>query len=208
MRRALAAARLTGEEKDAGYATYFLGWVLWLHGDLDSSEELMRQALEMGERIGELLLTWDAVLGLARNGLSRHDTDAVREFGHRALSIATATGTSWQLAEARACLAWLAWREQRPDDVLTLAGEIADDDKHLYGGIYLWPLLAIQLDSGRFDDAVAAARALLDPERQRLPDVLQSPLNEAIEAWESGHQALAAERLTAAVTLAQEHRYA
>jgi adenylate cyclase len=208
IRRALAAARLTGEEKDAGYATYFLGWVLWLHGDLDGSEELQRQALEMAERIGESLLIWDAVLGLARNGLRRHDTDAVRDFGGRALAIATATGTSWQLAEARSCLAWLAWREQRPEYVLALADEIADDDKHLYGWIYLWPLLAIQLDSGRLDDAVAAARALLDPERHRLPDVLRSPLNEAIAAWESGHQVLVAERLAATITLAQEHRYA
>jgi adenylate cyclase len=208
MRQALAAARLTGEEKDAGYATYFLGWVQWLDGDLDAAEELLRQALEMGERIGESLLIWDAVLGLARNGVRRDDTVAVRGFGRRALAIATATGTSWQLDEARACLAWLAWRERRPEYVLTLAGEIADDDKHLYGWIYLWPLLAIQLDSGRLDDAVAAARALLDPERHRLPDPIESALDEAIAAWDTGHQDQAAKRLAAAVTLAREHRYA
>jgi tetratricopeptide (TPR) repeat protein len=39
MRRALAAAAQGDEEKDVGYATYFLARLLWLRGDLTAAQE-------------------------------------------------------------------------------------------------------------------------------------------------------------------------
>jgi class 3 adenylate cyclase/tetratricopeptide (TPR) repeat protein len=208
MRTALDAAWHTGEEKDAGYAISFLAWILFLRGDLDEAQDLFEQGLKMAERIGETLLTGDCVLGLARIAVRRHDTDAVREFATRALAGGWDTGTGrHNLAEAKACLVWLAWREGRPADVLTLADEISDT-ANAHRWVYLWPLLAIHLDAGRPADAVAAGRALIHPEQQRLPDELESALESALAAWDSGQPSLAAQRLAGAVALAQDLRYA
>jgi hypothetical protein len=71
MREGLAAAAQGDEEKDVGYATYFLGRLLWLHGDLAAAGEQMERSLAMAERIGESILIGQSVLGLALTALRR-----------------------------------------------------------------------------------------------------------------------------------------
>ncbi|MGD0559575.1 MAG: AAA family ATPase [Streptosporangiaceae bacterium] len=192
MRTALAAARQSDEEKDAAYGTYFLGRLLCLRGDLAEAQELLERALAMAERIGESLLTEQVPLALALNGLRRHDPEAVRAFTLRARDI-----------DALSCQAWLAWRDQRPGEVLRLSAEIAE-----MSWVYLWPLLAVHLDGGRLDEAVATGRMLIDPRQQWLPDALETALRSAIAAWEQDQPGLAADRLASAVALAQDLRYA
>ena len=53
LRRSVELAEQTGDEKDVGYALYFLGWALWLRGDLTEAQQQLEKALAMGERIGE-----------------------------------------------------------------------------------------------------------------------------------------------------------
>ena len=54
---------------------------------------------------------------------------------------------------------------------------------------------------------MAAARQLLDPTQQLLPDDLTATLAAALAAWDGGQPAAAAERLTAALQLAHDLHY-
>ena len=124
-RRSLAAAAEDAEEKDVGYATFFLARFLLLHGDVAEAEDHLEHSLALAERIGETGLLAYSLLGLAMAALRRHDTAAVRALVPRVLAEAESMASPDYLAGAKACLAWLAWQDRHPDDVIKLAEEIA-----------------------------------------------------------------------------------
>ena len=86
LRAGVAAAEHTGEDrdKDVGYATDYLGWALWLRGDLAAAAEELTKALTLAERIGETILRDLALSSLTLTALRRHDTQAVRALLPRA----------------------------------------------------------------------------------------------------------------------------
>jgi class 3 adenylate cyclase/tetratricopeptide (TPR) repeat protein len=214
MWQSLETAKLTGEEKDAGYATHFLGWVHWLRGDLAEAQDLTQQALSMAERIGEILLLGMSLVGLALIAMRRHDTEAVRSLVPRAAAAAAAIGATEYVAGGKACQAWLAWQDGRPADVIKLAGEYREIGSTTFGScaryqwVYLWPLIGAQLAVGATAEAVAAARQILDPSQQLLPDELTTALRAACETWDEGEAEEAAGALSAALGLAHQLHYA
>ncbi len=212
MRESLAAAAQGDEEKDVGYATFFLGLTLWLQGDLTAAQEHMERALAMAERIGESILLGQSLLGLALTALRRHDAEAVRALTPRAVEAAPHMASSEYLAGAKACLAWLAWQDRRPDDVITLSGQIAEliaGTARLgsyHGLVHGWPLIAVHLEAGHVAAAVAVSRQI--PQYVPwLPGDLESALAEARQAWDQGQAGLAGERLAAAIALARDLSY-
>ena len=215
MRQGLAAAAQGDEEKDVGYATFFLGRAWWLHGDLAAAQEQMERALAMAERIGESILLGHSLLGLALTALRRHDTEAVRALAPQVMAAAADMASAEYLAGAKACLTWLAWQDQRPHDVITLSGEIAElmaGTARLgfyHGLVHLWPLIAVHLEAGHVAGAVAVSRQIPQYAQysQWLPSDLELTLEEACQAWDQGQPGLAGERLAAAVALARDLNY-
>jgi predicted ATPase/DNA-binding SARP family transcriptional activator len=212
LRRGLAAAMHSEEEKDAGYATCYLGQFLWLLGDLAQAREYLERSLAMAERIGESTLLGKSLLALVLTALRRHDAEEVRALLPRVLAAADVMGSAEYLAGARACQAWLAWQDGRRDDVLSLAGEFgalmepAQDPWAYYGLVHLWPLVAAHLDAG---DLAAAITAVRDLPRHAppLPAHLQEILTAATTAWDSGATQSAAAHLTTALTQARTLNY-
>jgi hypothetical protein len=133
------------------------------------------------------------------------------------MAAAEAMDSPDHVAEARACLVWLARQDRHPHDVITLAEQIAGPDAamtyHVSAGIsphkwvYLWPLMAAHLDTGQVAEAVAAGRQLLHPAQQRLPDELESAVTAACLAWDQGEREAGGKTLTAALALARDLRY-
>ncbi len=78
LRRSVELAEQSGDEKDVGYALYFLGWALWLRGDLTEAQCQLERALAMGERIGGRHLLVFSLLALTLTALRQHDAEAVR----------------------------------------------------------------------------------------------------------------------------------
>jgi hypothetical protein len=193
MRRALAAARESHDAKNTGYGTYFLGWALALRGDLAEARHQFTQSLEIADRVGESMLRANSLGSLVMMAVSSHDIGTVRDLAPRAVAAAQALGhnyVSWGIAP----LAWLAWQEGRPDDVVRIAAEAdaanegTTDGGNQYRWVYLLPLAAVYLarsDPGR---AVAAVRPLLDPGQQALPDQLASALEATCRAWDGGQR--------------------
>jgi hypothetical protein len=73
--------------------------------------------------------------------------------------------------------------------------------------VYLFPLIAVRLGAGRGGEAVTAARQLLDPTQQALPDGLTAALEAAGEAWDHGELGLAGQHLESALLLARDRNY-
>jgi hypothetical protein len=115
------------------------------------------------------------------------------------------------LAGAKACLAWLAWQDRHPDDVIKLAEEIAalttgtPDAGLYYGPVHLWPLAAVHLEAGHLAEAVAATRRLRD--HTQLPADLEAGLTAASQACNQDQPDLARDHLTAALDLARDLGY-
>jgi hypothetical protein len=211
LRSSIQMAEHTGEDKDLGYATHFLGWGLWLRGDLPEARQQLRSAHDMAERMGETFLRAVSLLWLTMTALRGHDTEEVRVLLPRA---AAAVGNADPpLAGVLACQAWLAWQDGRPDDVMRLADELARAELTTggvvaaYRWVYLFPLIAARLGAGLVKEAVTAARQLLDPAQQALPDDLTAALEAAGEAWDHGESGLAGQHLESALRLARDRDY-
>jgi eukaryotic-like serine/threonine-protein kinase len=208
LRRSIELAKQTADEKDVGYALYFLGWALWLRGDLTEANKQLEQALAMGERIGERHLITMGLLALILTALRRHDAEAVRALIPRALTMA-GTDVAY-IALTMAAQTWLAWQDGHLGEVIALAGRLAEVDLGtlISGARYRWvalfPLIAAQLQSGDVAAAIAAAREIVDPAQQLLPDELMAALDAALAAWDGGEAAAAEERLAGALRLAYE----
>ena len=213
LRRSLAAAAQGEEQKDVGYATFFLGRALWLYGDLAAAQEHMERALAMAERIGESILLGQSLLGLAQTALRRHDTEAVRALMTQVMATADAMASYQYTAGAKACLAWLAWQDRRQADVIKLSDEIAELMETPVGSgfyqelLYLWPLIAVHLEVGQVAEAEAAGRQLLHASRPPLCGDLKSVVEAASTAWDHGQPEVSREQLTAAVALARDLNY-
>jgi class 3 adenylate cyclase/tetratricopeptide (TPR) repeat protein len=217
LRLSLAAAAQGAEEKDVGYATFFLGRLLLVHGDLAEAQGYLEQSLAMAERIGESILLEQSLLGLAMAALRLHDTTTVRALVPRALAGADTMASADYLAGAKACQAWLAWQDRHPEDVIKLSDEIAalmtdpPDVGIYYGPVYLWLLVAVHLEAGHLAEAVAASRQLTDYAQPFPADhkgaALEAALAAASQAWDQDQPALARDTLTTALTLARDLNY-
>jgi adenylate cyclase len=211
LRRSLEMAEHTGEEKDLGYATHFLGWALWLHGDLPEARRQLQSASDMAERMGETFLRAVSLLWLTLTALRAHDTETARALLPRATAAAENAGAP--LAGVMACRAWLAWQDGCPDDVLRLADELAHSELTtvgvvaVYDWVYLFPLIAARLGAGSVKEAVAAARRLLDPAQQALPGDVTAALSAAAVEWDRGEPDAARQHLESALRLARDRDY-
>ena len=211
LRSSVRMAERTGEEKDLGYATHFLGWGLWHRGDLPEARRQLQSAYDMAERMGETFLRAVSLLTLTLTALRQHDTEAVRGLLPRAAAAAENAHTP--LTGIMACRAWLAWQDGQPDEVIRLADQIAHYEPttvSIVGAhqwVYLFPLIAARLGAGRVDEAVTAARQVLDPAQQALPGDLTAALEAAGDAWDQGEPGLAGQHLEAALLLARDRDY-
>jgi class 3 adenylate cyclase len=213
LRRSVELADHAGEEreKDLGYAIHFLGWALWLRGELAEARERLETALAMAERIGETHLRGISLMTLILTALRAHDTESVRALIPRA--VAAARDDSSTATGVMACQSWLAWQDGHPEEVVRLAGQIAkfDPAKMAFGGrhrwVHLFPLIAVRLRAGDPAAAVAAARQILAPSQQLLHDELMAALDTACAAWDNGQPDAAAADLAAALDLAHDLNY-
>jgi class 3 adenylate cyclase len=224
LRANIEVARQTGEDMYDAYAAHYLGWALWLRGDLAEAKEESEKALAMAERMGESHLLSPCLLSLTMTALRRHDTEAVRSLIPRVIAAAEDVGSSGHVAGAMTCQAWLAWQDGRPDDVIRLSAEIAElgptsiGSGARYRWVYLLPLIAALLSrvsvvsvgspaegvAEGVAGAVAAARQILEPAQQRLPDDLAAVLEAACAEWDRDDPAAARQNLAAALTLARD----
>lgn len=213
VRAGVAAAQQGGEEREIAWVVFSLGFILLWNGDLAEAQVRLQAALEIVERTGDPVLRARCLCYLNITALRRHDVEGVRSGSAAASAAAEAAGYPEYVAAATAAMAWVAWRDERFDDVEPLARSALE----LWGAtvvsyswywICLWPLVAVKLRAGRLAEAVAAGRQMLVAPQQRFPDELESLVESAGTAWDHGDHKLAARQLNDALQLACRLGYA
>jgi predicted ATPase len=212
-RAALAAAEELCGEQDLAWALFMMGFCLLWRGELVEARERLEIALAGAERTGDVLLRTRTLCYLNVAALRSHDTDTVRRLAPQAMAAGAAAAYPEYVAAAKATLAWLAWQEDRFEDVVTLGEEALQ----LWGTTIvsyswywpcLWPMIAVRLRSGQIAEAIDASRQLLAPPQQRLPDDLESLLQKAGAAWDQNEDRIASDKLAEALQLAVTLGYA
>ena len=189
-----------------------LGSALTWHGDLFEARRALERGLESAERSGSPGGQGAVLVELAVTSFRAGDVEAVRELLPRARAAAATRGDSYHLASAIALQAWVAWREERMIEALALGAE-ALELWHPHPDFYpyclaLWPLAGAYLAAGQNEQAVVAARRLLDPDLARLPDELEEAVLAACNAWDAGDPDRAGHLLSCATELARSLGYA
>jgi class 3 adenylate cyclase/tetratricopeptide (TPR) repeat protein len=212
-RAALAAAEELCGERDLAWAFFMMGFCLLWRGELVEARERLEMALAGAERTGDVLLRVRALCYLNVAALRSHDADTVRRLAPQAMAAGEAAAYPEYVAAAKATLAWLAWQEDRSEDVVRLGEEALQ----LWGTTIvsyswywpcLWPMIAVRLRSGQIAEAIDAGRQLLAPPQQRLPHDLESLLQEAGAAWDQNENRVASDKLAEALQLAVTLGYA
>jgi class 3 adenylate cyclase/tetratricopeptide (TPR) repeat protein len=208
-RMGVSAAQCGGVEYDLAYTMMNLGLLLLWHGDLAQAQEKLEASRAVFERIGDLLFPL-SYLNLA--ALRRHDFEAVRSLSGQVLTLAQATEHPVHLTLAKATMAWVAWKDERPADVEATAHEAlelweASAASYPCKMLCLWPLIAVCLSAGQVAEAVEAGRQLLTPPQIRFPDELESLLGGVVAEWDGGERDRAAHKLADALALAERLGY-
>ena len=206
-RAALAAAEEVCGDHDLAWAIFMVGFCLLWRGELAEASEKLERSLAFAERTGDLVLRARALCYLNVAALRGHDAGTVRRLAPEAMAAAVAAAYPEYIAVAKATLAWLAWQEERFEDVISLGEEALE----LWGTtivsyswywLCLWPMIGVHLRSGHIAEAVAASRQILVPPQQRLPDDLASLLEAAASAWDANEARIAGDKLAEALQLA------
>ncbi len=206
-RAALAAAEEVSGEADLSWAVFMLGFCLLWNGDLSEAREQLEVVLAISERIGDVVLRARALCYLNVTALRGHDADEVRRLTPQAMAAAVAAAYPEYVAAANAASSWLAWQEQRPDEAIRFGEEAlklwsTTIVSYSWYSLCLWPMIAARLRAGQIAEAVDLSRQLLVPPQQRLPDDLESLVEQAGVAWEEKRSQIAAEKLAEALELA------
>jgi class 3 adenylate cyclase/tetratricopeptide (TPR) repeat protein len=211
-RTAVSAAKEGNNEYDFAVTVMNLGLLLLWHGDLAEAQEKLEASRVIWERIGDPLFPL-GYLNLA--ALRRHDVETVRSLSGQVLTLAEAAEhpNPVHLILAKATMAWVAWRDGRPADVVAIANEALElwevtAVSYPCKMLCLWPLIAVHLSAGQVAEAVDAGRQLLMPPQIRFPDELESLVEWVVATWDSGERDRAAGKLADALELAERLGYA
>ena len=141
------------------------------------------------------------------------DVESVRSLAPEAQAAAVAARQPYLVAAAMALQAWVAWRDQRAEQALTLGIQAlelwdAQPESYSFHCLALWPVVGSHLDTGQTAQAVGAASQLLVPPQVRMPDELEQAVAAACEAWDRERPELSGRLLAGAVQLARRLGYA
>ena len=173
------------------WAVFNYAFTLLWHGDLEEATMMLQESLQVAERCGDATLRSRAVTYLMVAARKRGDVEAVREAIGRVIEQAHAASLPEYEALAMANRAWVAWRsgdEGTAARDAEAALEIWEGlpVRYFYDWMALWPLVAMAVASGRFEQAAQYARGMLPPPQQLLQEPVRTLVEDAVRAWDSG----------------------
>jgi tetratricopeptide (TPR) repeat protein len=210
-RLAVEAGDASGDLATQVQTRFCHSFALLFHGALEEAEQQNLAGLRLAEQTGDLTMKSRLLTYLTVVYRKRGQVAETREWCERSLEVATRARMDDYVGAALANRAWVAWREQRWEEAEQQAHAALECWRKLaviypypFQGLGLWILLAVALRRDALAEAVAHARALLEPKQQRLPDVLAKKLEGALEGWDQGQEETAHEHLRHAVESAQQ----
>jgi tetratricopeptide (TPR) repeat protein len=157
VRCSTAAAEL-GSSRDQARASYLLGLIRYLRGDLPEAERLGRETVGALERTGETFFQIQNYIALAQYAMARGDLAQAEEWLTAALPIAL-DEASWAVAEIYRLLTETLVRMRRLDDAARLtefaARGLEGEDPYARAAVYM---ADAALANGRGDMATSRTR--------------------------------------------------
>jgi hypothetical protein len=116
------------------------------------------------------------------------------------------------VAMAKANLAWLAWREHRSAEAMSLAEEALNlwhgmEDPYGVDWLALLPAIAVAVEQERLDQAIEYTKGLFGENQHPLPSMLANAANEVIGASETAGASAAMPNLRQLIAVAQQIGY-
>ncbi len=209
--RLMTLTEQTDDQLNSASNRFSYGFCLLWHGDTSAAIAQFQIALKGGEATGNIPLQDRCLAYLAVAYRRLGDQAQVKFYTERNLIVAQTEQRSAYLGVARASQAWLYFCEG--DWAATMTEGQSALQLWTHGNVYpfqwlvYWPLFAIALASGRLADTVGAARAMLGPDQQQLPQPLLDSLQAAIAAWEQQQPLATTTHLQQALQLARDGKY-
>ena len=197
----------TGENPE-NYHWQTLGFLLLLQGELAQAEAELQGALAAARRAGDKSLELFCLIFLGWARLRQKDVAGTKALAFESLELVHAHAFPVS-AMPIALLCWVAWKEGVFGEAERLGMEALQQWQPLvvrypFCWISLLPLAAVRFAGERYNEAIEAARCLVEPPQMRLPPRLESAVVRSISAWDSGQARSAADHLDQALRLAEQ----
>jgi hypothetical protein len=132
------------------------------------------------------------------------------EYAREAGKAGRAVGSHHYQAHSLANFAWIAYQNGDGAQAIEKSGQASDyfaSSSVPFAWIGYLVLLASSLATKQVEQAVEAARAMLESRQQRLPEDLTAALDKAVRSWDKGDMRNVHEYLERSVALAKEGGY-
>ncbi len=211
-RRALAAARESGNPEWISGATFCVGFCHFWRGEVEQAREHLTRSLRDSEKMGLTTARSRSITYLMATERRSGEVKAAEHLIPGALAAAEAAELPEYTAMAHATACWVAWRTgdldravAEGDRALKLWHEIPNS--YPCDWMAIWPLVGVALQRGEIRRGVELARGLLPLSQNPLPAELDRLVRQAIASEEAGDLNAAAETLGRALDQARERNY-
>jgi class 3 adenylate cyclase/tetratricopeptide (TPR) repeat protein len=201
------AAHASGNRRVFGRAETILGFVHLWRNELDEAEKYLASGLRNVEAVDDVDTQFINLNYLALVFRKRGDIALAKEWAERTLVLATKAKSLFYQAASLGSLGWVEFHagnepkaEEYLKQALALQEKIPTPLRFMASG----PMLALQVQNKNWETAVTHVKALLHPSQQKMPDELQSMLEEMVAKWDIGDVESSGSLLVQSVALMQQ----
>ncbi|GHO87484.1 BTAD domain-containing putative transcriptional regulator [Dictyobacter formicarum] len=208
-RASIAGLESSGDEAQRGIDLTLLGIGLLCAAQFDEAEELLRNALRLGERTGNAWVQYNCLTFLPFVLRHRGQVEELRRLLAQAQSLGIALNKHILCGHR----AWVAWREDNLVLAEAYGRESVEEEQsrqirpHPFLWAGRWPLIGVALAQEHLSAAIDEVRLLFDPTQQPPREPVDALLKAALQAWDAGQQKEAHVLLKQVVPLAKQIGY-
>ena len=205
---AYVASQQSDNDSTRAWGVFLRGFTLLCKRELGTASDLLQESLQASERLGDVLLRARCLAYLMVTSRLTGAVDETTELIAEAQDAASEAGLDEYLAMATATESWVRYRMGDHAAALELATKALTGwqvlpHRYFYDWMASLQLLAIALDRGDFDAAVAAADTMLSEGQQQLPPDVESLLVAGTSLQDVGDGSVALGHLRAALASAR-----
>jgi tetratricopeptide (TPR) repeat protein len=197
----------SGNRRAFGRAQTILGFVHLWRNELQESERYLRSGLKDIEAVGDVDTQFINLNYMALIGRKRGDIDLTLEWAERTLALVDKARNMFYRDYALGSLAWVHFHTGNEEQAQAYLQKVLHLNETVTSPLRfmaLGPALAMEVRRENWEPAIEHVKALLHPSQQKMPDEIQSVLEQAVACWEAGDAESAKERLVTGIELMKQ----
>lgn len=188
-RKQLEVAWQSKNRRVLGRATTILGFVHLWRNEMDEAEQNFLNGLKDVEAVGDVDTQFINLNYMALIGRKRGDERLAEEWAQRTLVLSGKAKNVFYKIYAMGSLGWVHLHAGDEERARAYLEEALDLPQPYVGPLEFFvrgPALALEVKNKNWELAVNHIKVLLQPNQQRLPDEVQSTLEQSVSCWEAG----------------------